>query len=103
MLENAESNNQKQIKTVMDFKKSMNKFIYKYMISGDDPRLKNLSERSLTQKIKEQPSMRKCEEFIEHQEILTNFVLEHFNTYKYDLRGNCKLLIDLLKQEELLD
>jgi hypothetical protein len=68
----------------------------------DDQRFQHLNAKSLSRKISEQPAMRELSRIIAGQELLVSYVHESMNTSKYTINTQCKLIVEMLKQESVL-
>jgi hypothetical protein len=85
-------------RTLEDFE---NVFFKKFS-EMDDPRFQNLNAKALARKISDQPAIRELNRIIAGQELLVSYVNESMNTSKYTINTQCKLIVEMLKQESVL-
>lgn len=78
------------------------KAIFKRLQSDDDPRNKHLSKKLIQEKIDDFTAIKACKEILDGQAALLKYVEDSFNNYKFNLKVQCQLLVELLKQEEVL-
>lgn len=72
------------------------------IMSGDDPRFKNIGERALKAKVEDQPIMRKYLDLIDKQIILIEYVDGGLKNTQFNFRNQTKLMVTLLQSEEVL-
>jgi len=75
---------------------------FKKFSEMDDPRFQNLNVKALSRKISDQPAIKELNRIIEGQKLLVDYVSESMNTTKYTTNTQCKLIVEMLKQEAVL-
>lgn len=81
---------------------SFENVFFKKFSELDDPRFQNLNAKALSRKISDQPAIRELNRLIVGQELLVSYVNESMNTSKYTINTQCKLIVEMLKQEAVL-
>ena len=75
-------------------------YLTKRFKTEDDPRNQHMNDKMLAIKIKKQPVMVECQEYIERQEMIVDYIINCFENLKDNFKNQLQMMVELIAMEQ---